>query len=297
MGLLDKFASIQADPKERLSNEDMAYCDRLTKEANEVLASLKEQWDITSEKFKNENLGYEINSFRYISKPTGMWDDGFKRYRFSHSFDTLHIQNLVTGLVHVYKTRIIDYFANKYNLTLDAGGKMSSWRDGFRDEAQFQELDYAEIMEYITKCTGGLNFREVGEQKFIEDFSRNFWTWRTETVKHTIKGATMKIDSFYTIHQHWNSGYRYKNDATYLQIERALNFFETLDLGNTSGDRTLSGLIDERCDFTEIYFSDLTKTSSIRFFKNGRVDIKFASATYANEFSNLYKLDSLGTLD
>ena len=73
------------------------------------------------------------------------------------------------------------------------------------------------------------------------------------------------------------------------EIQDGFNFFETKNLQNSYGiDRSLTELNGYILD--PIQFGNLEKIKSIKFYKNGRADIKFRDSKTLNDFLDFYEL-------
>lgn len=69
-------------------------------------------------------------------------------------------------------------------------------------------------------------------------------------------------------------------------IIRGLSHFETGGFDYTPA--SLSRLLIRELDSGQCEFSDCEKVQSLKMFKNGRVDLKFSSETYALQFVEEY---------
>ena len=69
-------------------------------------------------------------------------------------------------------------------------------------------------------------------------------------------------------------------------IIRGISHFETGGFDYTPV--SLSRLLIRELDSSQCEFSDCEKVQSLKMFKNGRVDLKFSSETYALQFVEEY---------
>ena len=294
MSLLEKFAGVVPDQKNRLSNEDKDYCDRQTEKANEAMEQLKECWSRNKSLFDKENLGHKITDRRYVTKPTDTYTaNSYNSTKYSYAQSVLDIEGLRNSLVHNYKIRIINYFEKTYNLTIyeEGLGGSNGWLSDLKDLDQFVDLGYSDILDHIIKKTGGVNFKELGEQNFKDAFKKHFYAWRNNAFNYELKGNKMQISELCGIKTDYSGNLKIKDDSTIYELERGLNFFESEDLTKQKTDLTLSGLAGARYDSGEIQFENLTRVSSIKFYKNGRSDLKFPTPKEAEAFIKFFRLE------
>lgn len=296
MGLVDKFKNVKVNPKDKMSNEDMAYCDRITREANPVVEQLRKVYAKNLELFEAEDLGFEIDAngdvVRGSKREIDM--DGFERYEWSYGQNLKSIKSEMDSVINRYLYKIISYFESKYKLQLSDvyGGRYNQYefRENFPEKEYFSDLDYAEIIDKISTFTNGADLVKMGEDKFKAEFIRGFKNWGSKTFE--IKGNTLRVDGYLTLYpKSYGTQYEY-DDSKIGDLHIGLNFFET---GALSGeiDKTFKDLKGKACYFDEITFYNFKMIKSFKLFKNGRMDLKFTSPKFANDFSIFYGLDQL----
>ena len=296
MSLVGKFKKLEIKAKETLSNEDMSYCDRITREAEEVRVHLLEKYTYSKTNYDKESLGYTFGTYGYVNKPSGLYEDSFRRYYFTHIYEIKAIKDLLRGVESTYQSRIIDYFSSKYNITLSTNYKNKSelkFRDFGEGDTLEKELntpfEYNEIIDWIKVETDGIDFVELGHREFKNSFRDWFksyrgWNW---TIK---SGTLLVVDNFYSIYKRWTGNYE-ADSSKFAQIQDGFNFFETENLQDSKGiDRTLTTTMLHQYDFRVHEFENLTKIKSIKLFKNGRADIKFRDTKTLNDFLDFYQL-------
>lgn len=290
MSLVDKFKNLKVNSKNTLNNEDMAYCDRVTRQANEVREQLNEIYKKHIKLYEEENLGYTFYEYGAVNSPRRSDLSEFDLYKFSYSYSVRDLRKLITGLENTYQSNILSYFSGKYNLKLYSVYDRhldTEYRKDFTEEQEFSvPFDYAKIIDYIRHRTDNEDFESVGIRNFKESFKRYF----DKRNGYEVKGATMIIANFYKIYpSNWGRAYE-PEASTMEELSKGFNFFETDSLG-AEVDNTLNKLIGINYDFTITPFENLTKIKSIRFFKSGRADIKFRDALALQEFERFYQLE------
>lgn len=290
MGLVDKFKKLEIKAKETLTNEDMAYCDRCTREAEVVRKQLLEKWEYSKKMYDAENLGYKLTDYGYVSKPSRQdFYSSFDYYKFTHIHEVKAIRNLISGLGNHYVTEIIKYFSSKYNLKIYNGyGNYSELklRPEKPEDELVTEFDYDKIIEWIKHATGGVDLVEIGNTNFKESFRGYFKSWGTYNWEIS-GGTTIKVNKMVYVNSRYSG-----IDIDYSkrsEIQDGFNFFETKNLQNSYGiDRSLTELNGSILD--PIQFGNLEKIKSIKFYKNGRADIKFRDSKTLNDFLDFYEL-------
>lgn len=294
MGLVDKFKNVKVNPKDKMSNEDMAYCDRITREANPVVEQLRKVYAKNVELFEAEDLGFEIDAngdvVRGSKREIDM--DGFERYEWSYGQNLKSIKSEMDSVINRYLYKIISYFESKYKLQLSDvyGGRYNQYefRENLPEKEYFSDLDYAEIIDKISTFTNGADLVKMGEDKFKAEFIRGFKNWGSKTFE--IKGNTLRVDGYLRLYSE-KYGTNYEYDSLE-ELNTALNFFETGSISRSIDD-TLKELRWKSCYFDEITFLNFKMVKSFKIFKNCRMDLKFTSPKFANDFSIFYGLDQL----
>ena len=290
MSLVEKFRNLKVNSKNTLNNEDMAYCDRVTRQANEVREQLLGIWTKHKKLYDEENLGYKFSNYGRVEAPSRSDMPTFEYFKFSYAYSVRDLKNLIESLTSSYEYNIVQYFDSKYNLKLSSVWSRSyetKYREGLEEESEFTTVfDYSKLIDYIRDRTDNVDFNTIGVNNFKESFKRYFGNRGS----YEIKGATMSVHYLYRITGNYHHAFEPER-STMDELNKGFNFFETEILGSEI-DHTLSNMAGINHDFTITPFENLTKVKSIRFFKSGRTDIKFRDALALQEFIRFYQLDS-----
>jgi hypothetical protein len=154
-------------------------------------------------------------------------------------------------------------------------------------------LRYEQIVDEIFVQLGGFSFQERAMNEFMEriwNCCHNQYSGGKE--KFEIKNDTLRLNGYgYWIsvdENKWMSHpvpeYRLYDDMRTLL--HALAYYECGRMDE--GSRWFPELFKYDTKENQFDLAHMKKLKSIKFFKNGRVDIKFRNATYAQEFVEQY---------
>lgn len=318
MNLIDKFSAVEIKADNRISSDDKAFClcqqeafdksgPALQKLA-EMMASIKaEQWGILSSVEEQCSYPYVVTK-------------GF-------ACDEDSVFSAMKNRNHTFISTIVRYFSRKYRVDLDVeeikahliptapkepempwGGyrQMSDEEiDAFKErlathkaaEKEYQQklytlpLRYEQIVDEIFVQLGGFSFEERAMNEFLErtwDCCHNRYS--SDSEKFEIKNDTLRLTGYWISvdENKWMTHPvpEYAPNADMKTLLNAVAYYE-------------SGRMDEgHFWFPELFKYDtkenqfdtvhMSKVKGIKMFKNGRVDIKFRSAAYVQEFVELY---------
>ena len=157
------------------------------------------------------------------------------------------------------------------------------------EAAQCLPLHYADIVSEVLSQTGGLSLEDAAIQQLKAKFADSAqWELRGGD-RSTVSGATVHIESYLRLEQGYDNEMRisyHAQDQARL-LYRTLSLFDTGHL--TSRDANLSMLpyywptSDREVKLTP-YVLPCAKVRSLRFYKNGKVSIKFDASADALTF-------------
>lgn len=213
----------------------------------------------------------------------------------------------------------MDYFSRKYTVELDSsiilehliptppkepqlpwGGyrEMSDEQiDQFKEqmeiyhqeESKYSEamrtlpLRYEQIVDEIFVQLGGFSFQEQAMNEFLERTWNCCHQNRDGKEKFEIKNDTLRLTSGWCYcDDQWSWGPEWKPNENLHTLLDALAWYQCGRMGEAAL------WFPELCKYTtkvnEFDTCNMSKVKFIKLFKNGRVDIKFRSAAYVQEF-------------
>lgn len=115
--ILDKFDNVGIENGTRIAADDLEFCERQQKLYNKVLDNYKSIYrDLMTV------LGKEYNQHKEIDRENTYGKDGNIYKRYNHYFVTISKDEFIKIIIDVHSTfitTIFDYFAKKYNVSLD----------------------------------------------------------------------------------------------------------------------------------------------------------------------------------
>ena len=308
MSLMEKFSAVEIKADNRISEDDKAFCLRqqeafdkaglaLQKVAEAMAAAKAEQAGILTadEDFIDRYVGGDCNV-----------DD---------VYDTMKKRN------HTFISTVVNYFSRKYSVELDKreieehliptgpkepdlpwGGyrnmtedEIASYRgklDAYKVEKnKFEQslrtlpLRYEQVVDEIFVQLGGFSFQE----KAMNEFLSRTWncchsTYRDNAEEFEIKNDTLKLTGYWCSckDDSWRSYDAWESTGSLKTLLNALAWYECrrMDEGNLWFPELFR--YDTERNFFET--NNMEKVKSVKLFKNGRVDIKFRSVAYVQEF-------------
>lgn len=311
MSLMEKFSAVEIKADNRISEDDKAFCLRqqaafdksgpaLQKIADMMIAANEEQSSILD---ANED---------YLSRY--LVGDGFR-------CEASYVLDAMKGRNRTFISAVVNYFSRKYNVELDEreieehliptgpkepnlpwGGyrnmsedEIASYREEldtykvekekFEQSLRVLPLRYERVVDEIFVQLGGFSFQE----KAMNEFLSRTWncchsTYRDNAEEFEIKNDTLKLTGYWCRckDDSWRSHDEWESTDSLKTLLNALAWYECgrMDEGNLWFPELFR--YDTERNFFET--SNMEKVKSVKLFKNGRVDIKFRSVAYVQEF-------------
>ena len=291
--LLSSIYKIEINNEEKISDTDRIYCEnqqaRLYKSLNEI-----DRWYgiFTEEaaKYKeSHNVDYLPNgkvkrrdSINYYHDETDYMDFEFKPFE--------SIDKLVEGnykAVTAFAKSIVRYFNNTYNVLVPYpeidGEKLQM---GFRP-------NYISYVDLVIEHLGGKSFRDTAEEELIKRFHKAVKPGKWSKVKPELKKDKISFADVIRFDIFWSE----RNKMHYNYRQELESFCAGIAFG---ADNTLHGSTsmiihfdDDNIDISQPYTLTTSNAESIKFFKNGRIDVKFENAKMAEQCFRKTKLDEI----
>lgn len=270
MGLLDKFNEVKIDNEKRFSAEDMEACKEMQmlyedatvniKKAVEILEGVRER--TTNSKFRITN-------------------DAISRIH--HLNDSL--EHLNGNLV----TEIITYFNKKY------GTAISSYDFNYENAI----IHYETVLDYIVEQLNGKTFEEKVVEELKEKTRQRYSGYESRINKYVqVKGKKLILKDFFywdvsfygRYHLSWG---RNGKDLSQDLLNSLSHFIDGNKFRNYAFETIQEKLCDYHNDswnFEPFTFNEDYPIQSLKYYKNGRLDITFNDAKQAEEFKNEYMI-------
>lgn len=324
MELLNKFAAVKIEADRRISDEDKAFCQRqqeafdkagvsLQKLADLMAAVVEEQKAIFAEK-EDEIGGYLASRNNSICNVEGAYE--VMKYRCERL-----IGNVVHYFVRKYNVELDEGTIRKHLIPTEPKEpdlpRVAYYRDMTPEELEEYKaalkihnekkeawelsrrtlpLRYEQIVDEIFVQLGGFSFEERAMNEFLQrtwdachySYENTRCNIKKGDERFEIKNAILRLPYGCSCDENkWMTHPipKYKPTEDLVTLLDALAWFQC---GRMNEGHLWIPDLGSRWSSTEenvIYTRNMSKVESIKLFKNGRVDIKFRSAAYAQEFA------------
>lgn len=322
MNLMDKFSAVEIKADNRISEGDKAFCLRhqaafdkagpaLQKIADLLIAAQQEQREALQPK---EDAPYR----EYLTC------DGF-------SCDEDSVYKAMKRRNKTFIRAIVDYFRHKYKVELDAKEIVDHLipaspkepqlpRGGYRDMSDaeidaFKErlsvykaekekyeqsmrtlpLRYEQVVDEIFVQLGGFSFQERAMNEFLGKCWDASHSYRGDKENFEIKNDTLRLTNNYWCRCRDDSWRDYPEWEPTDNLKVILDALVHYDIGQLErGAEWFPELFRYSTEKNNFPINNLWKVKNIKLFKNGRVDIKFASSANVQEFVEQYLRKRIG---
>jgi hypothetical protein len=283
--LLDKFNKVTVKASSLLPEEDKKVLDVLHFQYETAMERL-EEWRgfFEMELRKCETTSYNIKEYGsgelHIEKSYKP-DNGepFSLCVFYPGYDILAINKLMIKCRQVYLHACYDHFTGKYSVSIT---------QHIEDLNKQKKLTYQHVVDDIRVSLGGLNFNAIAKEQIISRFRGNLNKWGKSIL--TLANKNVQLENY----THYGSG----AEKQLQPLQDIIMLFET-------GEPREARLFNMQ-EFTA-YFEDsrtyktdedyvfefMQNVAGIRFYKNGKVIIKFNSPALAKSFCELIDYHTL----
>jgi hypothetical protein len=294
--LLSGILSVQVRNEEKITEQDRLYCQRQQDLLYKTLDQIDRWYAIfkeDAERYREEkNFKYEDNG--KVPVRNCLISD-FGKDDYSHNefkpFD--QINDLVDKNHNAnanFADRIISYFNKTYNVAVPVPAvDEKTLRMGFRPV-------YQTYVDAVIEHLGGKSFRETAEEELLARFLKTVRPSCWSKVKPELKNDRiilpniLRFDDFYIQHcQQYHLCYSY--DGNLENICEGIAYGADDILNGSS--RIIMGFDNHDMDISQWYNLTLTNAEQIKFYKNGRIDIRFKNSAAAGNCFKRLRLDEI----
>lgn len=321
MSLMDKFSAVEIKADDRISEDDKAFCQRHQDAFDKSGPALQKIAELMISYAAEQREALALDEERFYNPY--MTSDGFHCdpdyvYQVMCSRNTKFISAIVRYFANKYhveldEREIAEHLIPEAPKEPDFPWNRREWKDisdeehnaykaalnAHKDAKAAWELSlrtlplrYERIVDEIFVQLGGFSFQEQA----MNEFYKRIWdcchqTWGEHEEKFEIKNDVLRLSPhsswLYVDENRWmnNPTPTFKPQDDLHTLAEALAHYEC---GRTKEG---SSWYPELCTYStdDSFFTCHHKyVASIKFFKNSRVDIKFRSAAYAQEFAEKY---------
>ncbi len=157
----------------------------------------------------------------------------------------------------------------------------------YHSEMQALELKYKDVLDQIFLLLGGRSFADRALDELKEKCHNAAWNMYSKKPVYEVKNDVIRLTGYACKFTDWYSSGQWELNDGAKAILRGIAHFETDSFHRLP--HSFSDLVGwGRANEPLIPFSTCEKVVQLRMFKNNRVDIKFASALLAKQFSEDY---------
>lgn len=290
MDLMDKFKAVEVETDRRITRADKAFCEKHQAAYEAAMEAFHEfsffwadmveaQHELLQEKENYKNK-------EYLDTSVGVKVD---EDRIRENIECLHsklIRSLVSHFKSTYKVSIDYYDIEQHILpqkpSCYAGEEE---RRAYHEKMDTMVIQYRDVVDLIILQLGGRSFSEQAEYEIKEAARNAVWDWHSKSATFAVKKSTITLTGYFCSYE--ADFDRWSLSSNMIKVLYALAYYET----GTAGilPRRTTDLIEDYrqyCDVIEL--EGCEKATKLRMFKNGRVDITFASPDCARCFAKDY---------
>ncbi|MBN1074650.1 hypothetical protein DVV91_09885 [Clostridium botulinum] len=269
MDILSMFNDIKIKNTNRLTNEDLEFCELQEKIYNKIY-NVYEQLIHAIDEVKNNDVKELNEKFNHTC--------GNYTHYYTNAITYEHrigdLKNNINKLSGNMISGMTSYFSHKYNIELDY--------EKIKNLAEDKKIDYNFIVDLIFEQLGGFSFEDKAKQQIIDKLKDETKQYREDTKKVQVKNNKVIIADFL-----WRDSWD-KNQLSYQSYHKLEILFNAINMffNNEQSEEYIRELYDIKYfGEYELKFSGCTST---KFYKNGKVDLIFSDGIKALEFANEY---------
>lgn len=293
--LLSGILGMEIRNEEKITAQDRIFCERQQELLYKTLDQIDRWYSIFTEESvqyrESHSLVYKGNGeLKFRSSANRSEHDDYTRYAFKPF-------NVINGLASAnleaneeFARRIITYFNRTYNVSVpEPALSKETLGIGFRPQ-------YMTYVDIVIKHLGGRSFRQTAEEELLKRFHRLVKPGRWSKVKPELKGDKISFPNVIAFDDFHYDNYR-KNHVHYNYYGNISSFCEGIAFGSDNilcGDSGIVPKLDQNdVDISGWYNLTTTHASGMKFFRNGRIDVRFNDRETAGLCFNRLRLDEL----
>lgn len=290
MDILTKFEAIKVKAEVRLSEFDQHFCAAHETAYSAALTSFQEMdyiWeDICSR--QKDILSALDSHVSYLSASDGFHISAQQIIEHTMALHSRFITNLVKHFNSYYHVSIDEYTIEQELLPPKPSGsyRTNAEQEQYEKDMLALTLRYEDIVNLIFEQMNGRDFGEQALYELKDKCHKAAWSYLKKTPEFEIKKYILQFACGCSFSNYYSNG-EWKLRDSLKEILKGIAHYET---GNFSmlpyGFDSLLGYRHSGSDTVE--FPTCSKVIQLKMFKNGRVDIKFASAAIARQFADDY---------
>lgn len=287
--LLEKFGQVEVDLTDKISPADKNACEILQEAYDKALDAIKQQQVLVHESCSVQDELKGRLSDKYLCSDY-----------LGNTFSENAIEQQRVKVHSLFVSNVVNWFSKQYALEFERDDARDAlipkepnrWDYLDRQEAQERiekmcaeyrskmdnlHINYKEVLAWIFQQLDGFSFEEKALQEMKEQCKRASHGYNGSP-NFELKKAVLSF-GYGCQHSDWRDSWEIRGDMK--DIIRGLIAYDTGILNEVPYNYAY--LFNYNVE-QQIIPIDGTKVSSVKLFKNGRVDVRFKLETYAREF-------------
>lgn len=292
--LLSGILGIEIRNEEKISAKDRLYCETQQEALYKSLEQIERWYSIFTEDAEKYHGSHKVKykengevSFRELLYPNDS-DYTHCEFRPFKSINALASANHKAN--QNFASRIIGYFNRAYNVAVpvpEING--DTLKIGFRPQ-------YMTYVDVVIEHLGGRSFRQTAEDELLKRFHKIVKPGPWSKVKPELKGDKISFPEVVIFDDFYYSNWR-KNHIHYNYNGNIGIFCEGIAYGADDvlcGDsRMIARFNTDDVDITGWYNLTTTNATGMKFYRNGRIDVRFINREAASCCYSRLHLDEL----
>lgn len=298
MDLLEKFAAVEVQADNRIAQDDKEYCERHQKAYEAAITGFKE---LSSLWRKLNRTQQEL-----LADKDSPLSHNYLESREGPSISQVSIERHIAALHVDFIAHLVGYFNRTYHVSVNSSAVIDAllpekpadhWRHNYQEvnKAYYEQMQsltvcYQDVVDQIILRLDGRSFTEQAFYELRGKCQSAAWNNSEKKAKYERKKDTVRFIGYYCRFKGWPyDGWELTDSMKDIlcgvaHYETGLHNVFPLGFSCATGYREINNDV--------VMFPTCDKVKQMKLFKNNRVDIKFSSPKYAEEFINQY----LGTV-
>lgn len=292
--LLSGILGVEIRNEDKISAADILFCENQQKLLYKTLRQIARWYGIFAEEDKSYGdphmISFKKNGEVNYRTPAYSEETGYSLFEFKpfKSINELAATNQKAN--QAFADRIIRYFNRTYNVSVPTPEINSDTiHIGFRPQ-------YMTYVDAVITHLGNRSFRQTAEEELVRRFHNLVKPGPWSKVKPELKSDKISFPCIVTFDDFYYNNYG-RNHVDYNSHGKIDSLCEGIAFGAddvlNGSARIVTGLNEREVDTSEWYELTLTNATGIKFFRNGRVDVRFKNREAANRCFNRLRLDEL----
>lgn len=295
--LLSAIYKVEIRNEDKISEQDRIYCQS---QQDELYKSL-DQIDLWYKTFTEEVQQYkESHRIRYKDNGKVEFCDSYRPYEeqlldykemeFRPFKNINEIVDSNYRANEAFANRIVRYFNKTYNVSVPMPEiNKETLEMGFRPL-------YQSYVDTVIEHLGGRSFRDTAEEELLKRFLGLVTPGRWSKVKPELKGDKISFPNILTFDSFYQENYN-RNQIHYSYRSHIETFCEGIAFGSddtvNGSSQMISGFNENNVDISGWYDLTTSNAEQMKFFKNGRIDVRFKDRETAQSCYKRLRLDEI----